>query len=342
MEANTIYACIFCNRELHSKMSKSQHQRLCKYNPNKVELSNNFKKKTCKHKCRFCNIGMNKKSLTRHEILCDKNPNLDFVNEYHASGKRQINQYVKAKMLGEEPPKLSDESIERFRNASLNKKHSKETKLKISECRKKYLKENPDKHPWKNKNKQISGPCEYLKDILKSKNIEFIEEHSPLIERHFSIDIAFPDNKVGIEVNGNQHYNSDKTLAPYYQIRNDLISAEGWTLYEIHYSKVFDMSFVEELLEKIKLKESISYDFYIKKDKSKFIGPPKANWHQLKHIDDQKILEKLKLSNINFMKLGWVEQASKIIGVTPQKTGCWIKRMDPEFYETCYKRKRAL
>lgn len=211
---------------------------------------------------------------------------------------------------------------------------------KISESRKKYLLENPDKHPWKNKDKFKSKPCEYLKNILKSKNINFLEEYNPISSNSYSIDIAFPDIKVGIEINGNQHYNNDKTLKEYYQERHDKIENEGWLLYEIHYSKVYDSSFVEELLSKINLKESISYDFYMKKDKSEFIGPPKPNFYQIKHIEDLKILEKLKNSDIDFTSFGWVEKASKIIGVTAQKTGGWIQRMDEDFYNTCYKRKK--
>lgn len=211
---------------------------------------------------------------------------------------------------------------------------------KLSDIRKKYLRENPDKHPWKNKNKYISGPCEHFKNILKSKNIEFVEEYSPLLTNFYSIDIAFPNIKVGIEINGNQHYNRDKTLVDYYQERHDKIESEGWMLYEIHYSKVYDPIFIEELLSKINLREQISYDFYIKKDKSEFIGPPKPDFYDKKLLKDLIILEKLKTSNINFSKLGWVEQASKIIGITPQKVGSWIERIDKDFYSTCYQRNK--
>lgn len=247
---------------------------------------------------------------------------------------------------------------------------------KLSESRKKYLKENPDKHPWKNKSKYISGPCEHFKNILKSKNIEFVEEYSPLLTNFYSIDIAFPDIKVGIEINGNQHYNKDKTLADYYQERHDKIESEGWMLYEIHYSKVYVSLFIEELLSKINLREQISYDFYIKKDKSEFIGPPKPtkrqlkqqqffyikkdksefvgppkpkktkqpkkikkeepNKTQLKYINDLILLDKLKQSNINFYKFGWVNEASKILNISPQAVNKFLKRLDPEFYSTCY------
>ena len=74
----------------------------------------------------------------------------------------------------------------------------------------KFYKENPDKHIWKKHDKFKSVPCEKLKEWLKSKNINFIEEYSiPESKNNYSLDITFPDKKIGIEVNGNQHYNQD-------------------------------------------------------------------------------------------------------------------------------------
>lgn len=59
-------------------------------------------------------------------------------------------------------------------------------------------------------------------------------------------------------------------------------------------------------------------------------------------MEDLIILEKLKNSNINFSKLGWVEHTSKLIGITSQKVGKWLERMDKEFYSTCYKRSKSV
>ena len=91
---------------------------------------------------------------------------------------------------------------------------------------KKWLKNNPNKHSWKTSKKK-SIPCEKFKNILKSNKISFVEEFTPLIDRMFSIDIAFPDKKIGIEINGNQHYSSDGQLKPYYKDRHDLIEKKG-------------------------------------------------------------------------------------------------------------------
>jgi very-short-patch-repair endonuclease len=99
------------------------------------------------------------------------------------------------------------------------------------------------------RSKNRSVPCERLKEWLKKGDIQFVEEFQPLRHRgrYFSIDIAFPDKKIGIEVNGNQHYEKDGTLSPSYQDRHDQIEAEGWTLYEIHYP----VCFVDEAIAKM-------------------------------------------------------------------------------------------
>lgn len=116
--------------------------------------------------------------------------------------------------------------------------HKEETKIQIAEKRSLYLKDNPESHPWKKSTKFQSVPCENLKNLLRLNGFNFREEHSPLTNRHFSIDIAFPDQKVGIEVNGNQHY-ADGKLKPYYQNRHDLLTSQGWNILEVHYSKCF-------------------------------------------------------------------------------------------------------
>jgi transposase len=125
-------------------------------------------------------------------------------------------------------------------------------KEKVSIGRKKFLKENPDKHPWRKNNKFKSVPCEKVKEWLTSKAINFVEEYNPLInDRNFSIDIAFPDKMIGLEINGNQHYNRDGTLKPYYLERQTLMESKGWKIYQLHYSLCFKIEGLEKLIYSI-------------------------------------------------------------------------------------------
>ena len=78
-------------------MSHSQHERLCKENKNRPEIVSNFKfKKTnpSLKTCRFCNKEYHVNKLPKHEIWCEENPNLEYVKEFYASGKKNPNQYI--------------------------------------------------------------------------------------------------------------------------------------------------------------------------------------------------------------------------------------------------------
>lgn len=120
---------------------------------------------------------------------------------------------------------------------------------KISEKVRSYYKNNPNAHPWKRHEKFASVPCETLKQGLRDAGVNFVEEYQPLEDRLFSVDIAFPDRKFAIEVNGNQHYNKDGTLKDYYRQRHDLITAAGWKLLELPYKLAFDTAYVMSLLD---------------------------------------------------------------------------------------------
>ena len=50
-------------------------------------------------------------------------------------------------------------------------------------------------------------------------------------------------------------------------------------------------------------------------------------------------IEKVKNSNIDFTKLGWVSEVSKLINKKHQKVSKWMKMYCPDIYEKCFKRK---
>lgn len=124
---------------------------------------------------------------------------------------------------------------------------SDEVRKVISMKRKEWLRKNPEKHPWRREDKFKSVPCKKFKDKLTSMGISFLPEYIPLADRFFSIDVAFPDKRVGVEINGQQHYEADGSLKKYYQERHDLLALHGWIVIELHYSIVYD----DELLSAI-------------------------------------------------------------------------------------------
>lgn len=148
---------------------------------------------------------------------------------------------------------------------------SEETKKAISEKRKEWLKNNPEKHPWRNKNKLKSEPCEKAKEFLTQLGVSFVSEYQPEIEgRYFSVDIALPDKMIALEVNGNQHYERDGRLKPYYQERHNLLESAGWNVFEIHYSACFNLDkwadFANQILN-APLKTDFDYFNYSPRDK---------------------------------------------------------------------------
>lgn len=148
---------------------------------------------------------------------------------------------------------------------------SEEHKKKVSEGRKKWLKENPDKHPWRSHNKFKSKPCEKAKEFLRSLGISFIEEFDPRIEgRNFSIDIAMPEKRIAIEINGNQHYEKTGELKPYYKEREMLLESNGWIVYQIHYSACFNLEKWSDFVNQLKnspVKVEFDYFTYVPKKK---------------------------------------------------------------------------
>lgn len=157
------------------------------------------------------------------------------------------------------------DKLKRERLAPRDRKHSQETKDKLRKIRINYLKNNPDKPAWKKHNKFSSIPCQKVKEWLKSQNIQFIEEFQPLLhlDRFFSIDIAFPDKKIGIDINGGQHYDTNGKLKPYYQNRHDLIEKEGWILYEVPYHKAFKQEFLDLIPKMLEGQNKIKFDYSV-------------------------------------------------------------------------------
>jgi len=249
--------------------------------------------------------------------------------------------------------KISQKNLKRAVNENKFKKikrkqiFSDESKKIMSDKRKTYLKNNPDKHPWKNKNKYYSLPCEKIKKELIDNNITFIEEYQPLDDRFFSIDIAFPDKKIGLEINGNQHYNKDGTLKKYYQERHNLIEQKDWVIYEIHYSLAHSKEFLKTIIKELKNNYNLSnidYSFYIKEKIQPKYGNKEKYWDNVRlknKLKEEKKIELILNSDIDFNKFGWVGKVANIINKQPQKVNQWMKKYMIDFYnEKCFKSKR--
>ena len=186
----------------------------------------------------------------RIEKLCNEGFTYKEIKGIEGVSETSIYKALKSGKIKRNP---FSKEVERSRLKRRPKKNiSEETKMKLSISRKKWLLANPEKHPWKNNSKFKSVPCEKFKKFLSNRNIKFVSELSPFPdEKAFCIDIAFPSLMIGLEVNGNQHYERDGSLKPYYRERQHFLETKGWKIYQIHYKKCFCIDFLEDLIKEI-------------------------------------------------------------------------------------------
>jgi len=197
--------------------------------------------------CKYCGKEYHERGISYHEKFCKQNPNRSSPPKKTKAWYDAMKTKKKGNNLITNGIAMSEETKEKLRQCNIGKKLSKETREKLSNHMKKYYKENPDKHPWRQKNRLVSAPCNHLKKRLREAKIDFVDECCPFGQldepRFFSVDIAFPDQKFGIEVNGTQHYVNKQCgqLTQYYQDRHNYFKDHGWTLLELPYKMVYNI-----------------------------------------------------------------------------------------------------
>lgn len=220
-------------------------------------------------KCGFCNLSTrNSLSFSSHIKSCNiVKDNLDSILSEYKSGsslkgivsKYKISRSLMIRIL--EKNSISIRNLSESMTGRVGITHTDENKKRMSVIKKEYYKNNPDKHHWKSSNRSISKPCENFKRVIEETNLSYIPEMTISDDRFFSIDIALPQYKIGIEINGNQHYESNGCLKEYYQKRHDYIVSLGWKLYELHYSLCFNSDVIKSILNKIISNVDVIYDF---------------------------------------------------------------------------------
>lgn len=194
--------------------------------------------------CRFCGKECkNNISLSGHERLCLKNPNRNYVS--HTIGCKPWNAGL-TKSTDERIRQQGHHLSERYKNHELipgftGKKHSDETKRKLSEAMKLAQKEgrahNIGECRWNNTH---SWPEKWLIQVLKNEccyveGIHYVTEY-PF--HRFSLDFAFVNSKLCIEVDGKQH-TTDKTQIERDKRKDELLREDGWKELRIPWRECF-------------------------------------------------------------------------------------------------------
>ncbi len=357
--------CKYCNKEFETSQKLGGHIIHCKLNPNYEQslkqlekARKNINKETLLY-CKFCGKEVhNKGCLIIHEKSCNKNPNKEKCLNRKGNKGNNKGHIAWNKGLTKETDERIRKSCETFSKNykegkfKLGTPHNEESKKLLSKKRKKWLQEHKDQHVWRRDSKFLSIPCENLKLFLKNKGINFVEEYEPFDDVHYCLDIAWPDEKIAIEVNGNQHYNKDGKLSDYYQKRHKLFEDRGWTIFEIHYSKcfninindfndilnlsIYDKDYVNKYFSKKELKEQKKKEQKLIKDKQK---------QEIEQNHKKIIYNLITNSGIDFSKSGWSTQA---VNYLENQGELWnkhifqlIRKYYPEFLqrEDVWKRK---
>lgn len=141
-------------------------------------------------------------------------------------------------------------------NIKFPRTHTEETKKKISESRKKYLKENPDKVPYllNHYSKGESYPEKYFQSIFEKNDLNYKRYLQISI---YNLDFAFVDKGIDLEVDGDQHV-LDKKIVKSNNERDEFLSNNGWNVIRILWSdyqrmkKDEKIKYVNELIDYIK------------------------------------------------------------------------------------------
>lgn len=253
--------------------------------------------------CKFCGkILPNSGSLTLHQRACDKNP------DHQMSKTRKM---------------MLDRKYRREHNIKTRKPLSEEHKQKIREGYYRWTTENREKFIKYSSGQ--SNACEVFKKKLRQANIQFVEELTPYWnERGYRLDIAFPDDKIGIEINGTQHYNSDGSLNAATLEKQKFFEDRGWKIIQVYYKDAIKET---PTVFSDLLKMNLSTTEYIKEDIDTRILAKKKKQQELENKRRNRSVKKeefynkrkailydlIKNSGIDFSHFGWVKLAKQYL-----------------------------
>lgn len=168
--------------------------------------------------CKFCGKSCkNLNSLHNHERLCPKNPDRNYVS--HTKGHKAWNKGL-TKETNESIARSAKTFHERYHGKTgtwFGKKHSEETKKKISETQKKNYAGKSRYIPVQEHRKSYAE--QYFDAIFTDAQKQFPVDR-------YRLDYAWPETKTYIEVDGEQHYTEEGLKHD--NERTQVLDALGW------------------------------------------------------------------------------------------------------------------
>ena len=179
------------------------------------------------------------------------------ISKQNKIGRSTICKYIKLGLLKKSNTKninqyrnghsMSDATKNKLKKYQTGKKMSDEVKKKISDSRIKYLKENPDKVPYKlNHSSKMSYPEKIFYNALVSSKLSGWEYNYQ--NSIYSYDFAFVKEKIDIEIDGGTHL-TDK-VKQIDKRRDEFSRQQGWNVLRFTAKEVKDD--VIKCIEKVK------------------------------------------------------------------------------------------
>lgn len=161
------------------------------------------------------------------------------------------NQYTKAEELGLEKPKCSELTKKKMAFATSKRRATEETKKKISASMKKAHEEgrahNIGECRWNN---EPSYPEQWFMRVLKNEfGLEKDKDYKMEFSFHkYSLDFAWPDKKICIEIDGEQHQRFQEQKQRDIE-KDKLLREEGWFELRKSWKEIFNSpkSFINEV-----------------------------------------------------------------------------------------------
>jgi len=220
-----------------------------------------FNEETNKYICPECGKEYSKYGIGNHfwrnhtEEGRKFNPNKGYIDGTRVAWNKGLTEDTDERVRkGRETlrKKLKNGEIE---NWWLNRKHSEETKKKISESRKKYLLEHPEKVPYKlNHSSKQSFPEKFFETVFINNGISFEKE---FYTNGYWLDFCF-NKTFYVEIDGEQHY-LDKKIIEHDKIRTARLTESGFKCIErVRWSefqkldKDSQKEYISTLIDKIK------------------------------------------------------------------------------------------
>lgn len=224
-------------------------------------------------------------------------------------------------------------------------------KENIRKKRFEYLLKRTGKTAWEKRSRgELSILEQWFYDnvILKFKLEEKYDIINEYAEFPYFIDFAFVNIKLAVELDGPAHFRYGNVRFEHDLKKDKFLLEKGWKIFRIAYNekekKIQEfLNLLDNLNEYEYKQKKLENHIYRLKPRMLKKHRTKAEYNLFRKERSLKLQEerifKIKTSDIDLKKFGWVNKVSKLIGIRYSKIHKWMIRYAPEILETCFKKK---